>query len=220
MRRGAGVRGAAAEFCADSRPRGATPPRRDGVFPRPHSADDGGAFGVGGARPGIRWPLSGFPIRAAHRRCDSTACAGEMETTFERASGREGDGGHPGRVGRLHRRQRKRGQLAGVVVLGWLARAGSYSGAGAGRARLRINSAAARPARSALCRTRPNAVAASATNINGIDGRTRLSKAAASATQPNTEWLYRTMASLNVVHSQELRPPWQASETCAYSIAR
>ena len=61
---------------------------------------------------------------------------------------------------------------------GWLARAGSYSGAGAGRARLRINSAAARPARSALCRTRPNAVAASATNISTIDGRTRLSKAA------------------------------------------
>ena len=54
MRRGAGVRRAAAEFCADSRPRGATPPRRDGVFPRPHSADDGGAFGAGGARPGIR----------------------------------------------------------------------------------------------------------------------------------------------------------------------
>lgn len=60
----------------------------------------------------------------------------------------------------------------------------------------------------------------SATKTNAIDGRTRLSAATASATQPNTEWLYRTMANLNEAHSQVLRPAWQASETCAYSIAR
>ena len=48
-------------------------------------------------------------------------------------------------------------------------------------------SAAARPARLALCSTRPKAAAASATVTSTIDGRTRLSSAAASATQPNTE---------------------------------
>ena len=50
--------------------------------------------------------------------------------------------------------------------------------AGAGRARLRISSAAARPARSALCSTSPKPAAASATDISTIDGRTRLSAAA------------------------------------------
>ena len=58
--------------------------------------------------------------------------------------------------------------------------------AGAGRARLRISSAAARPARSVLCSTSPKPAAAIAIVIRKIDGRTRLSSAAASATHPNT----------------------------------
>ena len=207
-------------FRPDPGSRGATPAPRDTAFPRPHSAGDCGAFGAGGARLGIRWPLPGLSVCAAHRCCGSAARAGDVETAFERTGGREGNGGHLGRVCRLHCGQREFRELAGAVVCRRFARPGSYSGAGAGRARLRINSAAAKPARSALCRTSPNAVAGSATNTSTTDGRTRLSAATPSATQPNTEWLYSPMASLNVAHSQVPRPPWQANETCAYSIAR
>ncbi len=67
-----------------------------------------------------------------------------------------------------------------------LARAGGQSVAGAGRARLRMSSAAASPARSVLCSTSPKPAAAIAIDISTIDGRTRLSTAAASATHPNT----------------------------------
>ena len=69
---------------------------------------------------------------------------------------------------------------AGLVALG------GQSFAGAGRARLRMSSAAARPARSVLCSTSPKPAAAIAIVIRKIDGRTRLSMAAASATHPNT----------------------------------
>ena len=107
----------------------------------------------------------------------------------ERPGGGMRDGGDACRRGCLHRLQRKLRQLAGAGALRRPGRARAHSGAGAGRARLRIKSAAARPARLALCSTRPNAAAASATETNTIEGRTRLSAAAPSATQPKTEWL-------------------------------
>ena len=119
-----------------------------------------GAFGAGGARLGIRCPLPGLSVCAAHRRCGSAARAGDVETAI--------------RTYRRPRRQwRSRLAVSAVYIVGnesfanwqalWFAagfaRPGSYSGAGAGRARLRISSAAAKPARSALCSTSPNAVA-------------------------------------------------------------
>ncbi len=88
--------------------------------------------------------------------------------------------------GRLHRRQRKLCQLAGGLVLRRHCGLQRHSAAGAGRARLKMRRPAARPARSALCSTMPKAAAASASVTSTIDGRNRLSAAAASATQPKT----------------------------------
>ena len=86
----------------------------------------------------------------------------------------------------LHRVQRNLRQLAIGLVLRRLARARRYSLVGAGRAKLRMSTPAASAERSALCRTMPKAAAASATVTRTIDGRTRLSRATARATPPNT----------------------------------
>ncbi len=86
----------------------------------------------------------------------------------------------------LHCAQRNLRQLAGAVVLRRADRVRNQSFAGAGRARLRTSNAAARPARSVLCSTSPKPAAAIAIVIRKIDGRTRLSAAAPSATHPNT----------------------------------
>src|SRR5262249_56052049 len=158
-----------------------------------------GAGGAGGAGACVRPALPGFPICTDHRR-DNSAVAreqrkardqreprGEVEATLASPGGGDRGGGHAGSISGLHRLQRKPRQLAGVVVFGRFARACLYSAAGAGRAQLSISSAPATPARLALCSTRPNAVAASATATNRIDGRNRLSNTAPSAIQPNTE---------------------------------
>src|SRR5262249_4342011 len=148
---------------------------------------------------GVGPALRGLSGGAGHRRDNSTFARderkahgqretrGEVEAAPASPGGGNRGGGHAGSVGGLRRLQRKFRQLAGGVVLGRFARARVYSAAGTGRAKLSMSSAAATPARLALCSTRPNAVAASATAANRIEGRSRLSNAAASATQPNAE---------------------------------
>ena len=90
-----------------------------------------------------------------------------------------------GVVGRLYRLQRDLRQLAIGVVLRRIDRACRHSAIGAGRAKLRISTPAASAARSVLCKTTPKAAAASATATRTTEGRSRFSKATASATPPN-----------------------------------
>src|SRR5262249_47555161 len=181
-----GLGGARAELRQTPPPRPPTPARRGGAFPR-HCLDRARrAFGAGGAGACVRPALPGLSVRTDHRR-DSSAFArdekargqretrGEVEAALTSPGGGNRGGGHTGSVGGLHRLQRKFRQLAGGVVLGRFARARVHSAAGTGRAKLSMSSAAATPARLALCSTRPNAVAASATATNRIDGRSRLS---------------------------------------------
>ena len=66
----------------------------------------------------------------------------------------------------LHRDQRNLRQLAGAVARRGPDRACRYSGADAGRARLRIRTPAASADRSALCRTMPKPAAVSANAVS------------------------------------------------------
>src|SRR5262249_56698624 len=157
--------------------------------------------GFGGGGRGALFPpgLPGLSLPPPHRRGkpavareqrkarDQREPRGKVEATLASPGGGDRGGGHAGSISGLHRLQRKLRQLAGGVVFGRFARACLYSAAGAGQANLSISSAAATPARLALCSTRPNAVAASTTATNRIDGRNRLSNAAPSAILPNTE---------------------------------
>ena len=145
-----------------------------------------GAVGAGGARPGFRSALPGFSVRAADRRGVPVSVADTVAAAAAGSGGGSSDGRHAVWRRALHRLQRRLCQLAGLVAGRRPDRALAHSGAGAGRARLSINSAAARPAGSALCSTSPNAAATSAIVTRTIEGRTRLSRAAISATEPKT----------------------------------
>ena len=152
-------------------------------FGRPHASCHRGR-----ARIGVRPPLPRHSVCAAHRGRRSLPCRHAFDTACGRASGngRRHCRRRAGGVGHLRSFQRELRQLAIGLVLRRLDRPCLHPDAGAGRAKLRIRTPAARAERSALCSTTPKAAAASATVTSASEGRMKLSNAAASATAPNT----------------------------------
>ena len=130
------------------------------------------AVGADGAWPGFRPALSRPAIRAAKRRRYCLPDPRGDRNAAARPARRGGDSrcGRAGAFGGLYRLQRNLRQLAGDLALCRSCRACLYSGAGAGRARLKIKSPAASADRSALCSTTPNPAATSVSVINRIDG--------------------------------------------------
>ena len=177
---------------AGFRARDRTPRRRagrsGGVCARRAADRAGRAGGAGGARARVQPPLPRLPVHGADRRGRSVCRFDDSRADAQGHPRQCGNGGGrtAGVVRGLHRAERNLRQLAVAVVLRRPCRVGAQSFAGAGRARLTMSSAAARPARSVLCSTSPKPAAAIAIVIRKIDGRMRLSTAAASATHPNT----------------------------------
>jgi glucan 1,3-beta-glucosidase len=192
MRCGMRERAAATELCRSARPLG-RPIRCVGRRARRDLDGAHITLGADRVRACFRPALPRPSIRAAKRRrpcvpglagCD----AAQIRTGHRRRAGDGGDrgGGAARRLGDLHRDQRNLRQLASDLAVRRIDRTCRHSGAGAGRARLRISTPAASAERSALCSTMPKPAAASASVTSTMDGRSKFSTAAASATPPKT----------------------------------